>query len=211
MKHLKIPTWYANFIKLCLVSNKHSELGLKLYGTLMRFGFTSPVSDRSLLVRINVGYTIYLLEYVDDILITGNDPLIVDNFVHDLNTEFALKDLGEVSYFLGIQVSSLSDGGYLLSQRKYIANLLSKARMSNAKGVDTPMTSGQRLTTHVSELVKDIQFYRSIVGALQYITIIEPDLTSSVNKVCQFIQNPLETHWQAVKRILRYLAGTLDT
>lgn len=67
------------------------------------------------------------------------------------------------------------------------------------KGVKTLMTSGQRLTAHGSDPVKDIHLYRSIVGALQYATIRRPETTCSVNKVCQFMQAPLETHWQAIK------------
>lgn len=82
--------------------------------------------------------------------------------------------------------------------------------MQNAKEFNTCMTTGYKLTTHGSEPVKDVQLYRSIVGALQYATIIGLKITYSVNKVCQFMQALLETHWQAVKRILRHLVGTLD-
>lgn len=70
------------------------------------------------------------------------------------------------------------------SQRKCITDLLTKAHISNVQGVNTPMASGQRLTRHVSEMVKDIQFYRSIVRALQHITITRPEIAFSVNKVC---------------------------
>lgn len=83
--------------------------------------------------------------------------------------------------------------------------------MGNAKGVNTPMTSGLKLSAFSSDLVKVVNFYRSIIGALQYITIIGPEITYSVNKVCQIMQNPSLTHWQAVKRILRYLAGSLES
>ena len=72
------------------------------------------------------------------------------------------------------------------------------------------MTSGLRLTSYGSDPVADVTLYRSVVGALQYATVTRPEISFSVNKVCQFMHNPLESHWKAVKRILRYLAGTLD-
>lgn len=82
--------------------------------------------------------------------------------------------------------------------------------MQYAKGIRTPLTSGQKLTAFGSDSVKDVQLYRSIVGALQYATITRPEIAYGVNRVCQFMQAPLESHWQVVKRILRYLSGTLD-
>uniref|UniRef100_A0A803P3B3 Uncharacterized protein n=1 Tax=Cannabis sativa TaxID=3483 RepID=A0A803P3B3_CANSA len=74
----------------------------------------------------------------------------------------------------------------------------------------TPMTSGLRLSAHQGEPLADVQLYRSIVGALQYLIITRPELSFSVNKVCQFMQRPLSTHWQDVKTILRYISGTMD-
>ncbi|XP_062103938.1 uncharacterized mitochondrial protein AtMg00810-like [Humulus lupulus] len=72
------------------------------------------------------------------------------------------------------------------------------------------MNTGQKLTAYGSDPVRDIHLYRSTVGALQYATITIPEISYSVNKVCQFMQSPIEAHWQVVKCILRYLAGSLD-
>ena len=96
-----------------------------------------------------------------------------------------------------------------LSQAKYISNLLQKTKMLHVKPVPTPMVSNQSLSNSGSAPFSNTQLYRSIVGALQYATITRPDITYSVNRVCQFMQAPLTAHWKAVKRILRYLAGTL--
>lgn len=71
--------------------------------------------------------------------------------------------------------------------------------MQYAHGYNTPMTGGLQLSAFGSDPVRDVQLYRSIVGALQYVTITRPEISFSVNKVCQFMQNPLEIHWQAVK------------
>lgn len=73
----------------------------------------------------------------------------------------------------------------------------------------TPMTSGQRLSAYGSDLFHDTQLYKSIIEALQYATIRRPEIAYCVNRVC--LQTPLVSHWQAVKRILRYLARTLDS
>ncbi|RVW97157.1 Retrovirus-related Pol polyprotein from transposon TNT 1-94 [Vitis vinifera] len=149
-----------------------------------------------------------ILVYVDDILITGNNDQFVQHVITQLNNQFTLKDLGDIDYFLGIQVKHTSAGMHL-SQAKYISNLLQKTKMLHVKPVPTPMVSNQSLSNSGSAPFSNTQLYRSIVGALQYATITRPDITYSVNRVCQFMQAPLTAHWKAVKRILRYLAGTL--
>ena len=111
-------------------------------------------------------------------------------------------------YFLGVQVSSLPDGSLFLSQEKYANDLLLQINMLHAKSQPTPMISSLRLTKDGSTAVPDPTVYRSTVGALQYLTITRPELAFSVNKVCQFMHAPQEHHWKAVKRILRYVAGT---
>jgi len=82
--------------------------------------------------------------------------------------------------------------------------------MFEVKGLGTPMVSGLKLTEAGDNLMSDPQLYRSIVGGLQYATITRPEISYSVNKVCQFMQKPLEEHWKATKRILRYLKGTIS-
>uniref|UniRef100_A0A803PXP7 Reverse transcriptase Ty1/copia-type domain-containing protein n=1 Tax=Cannabis sativa TaxID=3483 RepID=A0A803PXP7_CANSA len=134
---------------------------------------------------------------------------MVDNLVAALNTRFSLRDLGPLKYFLGIEVA-YSEEGIHLCQQKYARDLLIKAQMLGSKPSPTPMTSGIRLSAQQGEPLANVQMYRSIVGALQYITITRHELSFSVNKVCQFMQQPLSTHWQAVKRILRYISGTMN-
>lgn len=132
----------------------------------MAFGFTSATSDQSLFIRISSKSVIYLLVYVDDILIIGNNPSDVNSLFQDLNREFALKDLGNLNFFLGIQTTLLPNGNYHFSQKNNISDLLVHAQMHNAKGVNTPMTSGQPLTGHGSVPFKDTHLYRNILGAL---------------------------------------------
>jgi histone deacetylase 1/2 len=125
--------------------------------------------------------------------------------------DFALKDLGALHYFLGIEVKKVHDG-IILSQEKYANELLSRVNMKICKAVDTPLSVSEKLSLTEGEALSsdDSTRYRSIVGALQYITLTRPDIAFSVNKVCQFLHAPTTVHWTAVKRILRYLKGTLS-
>lgn len=106
--------------------------------------------------------------------------------IDKLHKTFALKDMGEIDYFLGIQVKRTSEGLYM-SQTKYVTYLLGKAKMQYAKHISTPMTTGFKLSAFGSDDVADPQLYRSIVGALQYVTVTRPELSYSVNQVCQFM------------------------
>ena len=180
----------------------------KLSSTLIQFGFSATKCDSSLFTKFTAHSTTYILVYVDDLLITGDDATYISSLITNLNTIFALKDLGEMNYFLGIQVHHTSSTKLVLTQTKYIQDLLKKAGMEHAKGIPTPMVSGQKLSKFDDAVFSDPSLYRSIVGGLQYTTITRPDVAFAVNKVSQFMQQPLDIHWKAVKRILRYLAGT---
>lgn len=113
--------------------------------------------------------------------------------------------MGRLNYFLGIEVSYTPDEIFL-SQRKYILDLLTRAFMDKSNELPTPMVITCHLSAHEGTPVDDAHLYRSIVGALQYVVITRPDIAFSVNKV----HKPLDLHFKAVKRILRYLRGTLD-
>lgn len=132
--------------------------------------------------------------YVDDILITGNNSSTISTLINQFHGSFSLKDLGHVNFFLGIQVTPLPNGGFHLSQRKYIIDLLNKTKMQYGKGISTPMTSGCKMTSYGSDPVSDTQLYRSVVGALQYATITRPEISYSGNRVCQLMQHPLQSH-----------------
>jgi histone deacetylase 1/2 len=172
-------------------------------------GFVKSKCDPSLLVRSHKGQYTYVVIYVDDILVTGSAPQLIQDVISKLNVSFALKQLGQVDYFLGIEVHHMPSGALLLNQAKYIRDLLCRAKMENSKPIGSPMMSSCRLSKLGSDTMTDPTLYRSTVGALQYATLTRPDIAFSVNKVCQFMSQPLESHWKAVKRILRYLKGTL--
>jgi histone deacetylase 1/2 len=145
--------------------------------------------------------------YVDDILLTGSNSELLHKLINLLSSEFKLRDLGMVHYFLGIEVKPTSMG-ILLSQQKYATDIIRRAGMSSCKPVDTPSSPSSALTTLTGALYFDSTKYRQIVGALQYLTFTRPDICYAVNKVCQFMHAPTEDHWAAVKHILRYLQAT---
>ena len=101
-------------------------------------------SDTSLFIHNVAGEIVLVIIYVDDILITGSNSHLVEKVIHQLGAKFALKDLGEFNYFLGLEVTPTVDGLHL-SQTKYIGDLLKKAQMVNCKGCPTPMSSTEKL------------------------------------------------------------------
>ncbi|KAG8475410.1 hypothetical protein CXB51_032233 [Gossypium anomalum] len=155
-------------------------------------------------------HILYVLVYVDDIVITGSSVDEINCFVQQLHNMFALKDMGELHYFLGIEVSRFPSGSLHLCQRKYIRELLARSSMTNAKSVPTPMVSSSMLSKDEGDPLADPTEYRSIAGALQYIVLTRPDIAYAVNRVCQFMHAPTTLHMIALKRILRYLCGTLS-
>jgi histone deacetylase 1/2 len=183
----------------------------KLTNTLIQFGFRASKCDPSLFIYTKDKQVVYILVYVDDIIITGSSTKLVQSLVDKLDSVFSLKQLGDLDYFLGIEVKHLPDNSLLLSQGKYIRDLLTKTNMLECKPIATPMMSSSKLSKTGSDNVTDSTLYRSVVGSLQYATITRPEISFAVNKVCQFMSAPLESHWIAVKRILRYLKGTIHS
>ena len=151
----------------------------------------------------------YILIYVDDIIVASSSPEGTKVLLQALRSDFALKDLGELHYFLGIEVSKVRDG-IVLSQAKYANDVLKRTGMQQCKPASTPMSASEKLSAYEGTPVsaEGSTRYRSIVGALQYLTLTRPDISFAVNKVCQYLHAPTTVHWTAVKRILRYLKNT---
>lgn len=133
----------------------------------------------------------------------------MQQFVHQLQALFGLKNLGNPSYFLGHELNNTLQG-VLLSQHKYITEILQKACMDGAKLALTSIFNGVSLLAYVGTLFEDPYLYCCIVGSLQYASITRLKITYVVNRFSQFMQHPLEPYWKAVKCIIRYLRGTND-
>ncbi|KAK0576029.1 hypothetical protein LWI29_010847 [Acer saccharum] len=176
---------------------------------LITSGFTNSYADTSLFVLKTGGALLYLLIYVDDIILTGSSTTQVEQFVDTLARRFSLKDLGSLSYFLGVEVLPHKHG-ILLSQRRYIMDLLARTKMTGAKPVQTPLPTSPPISLYSGTPLEDPTTYRTVVGSLQYLSLTRPDISFAVNKLSQFMHQPSTDHWELVKRVLRYLCGSLD-
>ena len=127
--------------------------------------------------------------------------------MNSLSRCFEMKVTKVLHYILGMEVSRSPDR-LVLTQTKYTLDLLQRANMLTAKPISTPVSSGSKLSAFQGDFIADVSLYRSLVGALQYLTMTRPDITYAVNQVCQFMYAPTTAHMVAVKRILRYLKGT---
>lgn len=151
---------------------------------------------------------IYVLVYVDDIIVTASDNAVLEKFIHRLAAQFSLKDLGDLSYFLGVEVQKHSKG-LILNQRQYIMDILHRANMHEAKAMNTPLVVDPPLTKHGTAYSNPTE-YRGILSCLQYLSLTRPHIAFAVNKLAQYMQNPTIDHWNALKRLLRYLIGTIQ-
>ncbi|CAN1837958.1 Retrovirus-related Pol polyprotein from transposon TNT 1-94 [Linum perenne] len=168
-------------------------------------GYYHCQSDHTLFVKHSKsGKLAILIVYVDDIIITGDDTEEIQQLKQSLAKEFDLKDLGELKYFLGMEVAR-SKQGICLSQRKYVLDLLKETGMLGCKPVDTPMDPNKHLSKECDIAPVDKERYQRLVGKLIYLAHTRPDIAFSVSVVSQFMQTPNEEHQEMVMRILRYL------
>lgn len=145
-----------------------------------------------------------MLVYVDDLIITGSSPSHIASLTKHLQSSFAVKDLGILSYFLGIEVARCKEGLFL-SQHKYTVDLLHRHQMDGAKPLSTPSTSKPGSDSSSVDPTE----YCSAIGGLQYMTLTRPDIAFTVNRLAQSMASPTSSDWGAVKRLFRYLKGTL--
>ncbi|GKC26088.1 ribonuclease H-like domain-containing protein, partial [Tanacetum coccineum] len=176
-------------------------------GYATRAGFTHSRCDSSLFIYTQGSQVAYLLIYVDDIILTASAPALLRQIIDSLHKEFDMTDLGALNYFLGISAIRHSTGLFL-SQKKYALELLGRAHMVNCNPSRTPIDSEAKLGPD-GVRVQDPTLYRSLAGGLQYLTFTRPDLSYAVQQVCLYMHDPREPHLAALKRILRYVQGTL--
>jgi len=175
---------------------------------LVSLGFVEAKSDTSLFVYHRGSDMAYLLLYVDNIVLTASSTHLLRKVILALQREFAMKDLGELHHFLGMQVQRTTDG-MVLSQRQYMLDILDRAGMAECKPCATPVDTSPKTSADSGALVADPTDYRSLAGALQYLTFTRPDIAYAVQQVCLHMHDPREPHLAALKRILRYIRGTL--
>ncbi|XP_028554437.1 uncharacterized protein LOC114580593 [Dendrobium catenatum] len=178
-----------------------------LTGFLHELDFTTSQSDTSLLIYRKNGIFMYFLIYVDDIILTGNNSHSLNSLLTRLHQRFRMKNLGTVTQFLGIAAKQTKTG-LILHQSTYAEQILQRAGMLNCKPVSTPTTT-KSTTAESSKDFDNPKLYRQIVGALQYLTLTRPDLTYAVNRAYQYMHQPSVDNFEKLKRILRYLRGSI--
>jgi hypothetical protein len=176
---------------------------------LLLLGFVEAKSDTFLFVFRRGSDTVYLLLYVDDIILTASSTELLRRTISALQREFAMKDLGSLHHFLGITVERRPDKLFL-HQCTYTLDILKRAVMTDCKPCLTPVDLKAKLAADSGPPVQDPSQFQSITGALQYLTFTWPDIAYAVQQVCLHMHDPRESHLTVTKRILRYLWGTPD-
>jgi hypothetical protein len=179
-------------------------------------GFQQAAADKCLYVFRENDAVIYLLVYVDDLLFASNDDDLTAQVKSELCSEYKMTDLGILRSFLGMRIIQNEETGCItVDQENFARSILETAHMDECKSVSTP--TGEKLTQNMcptSQEEKDFMAkipYRQVVGKLIYLmTGTRPDIAYAVGEVSKFCANPGRSHWTAVKRILRYLRGTVD-
>ncbi|KAI0507214.1 hypothetical protein KFK09_013336 [Dendrobium nobile] len=176
---------------------------------LLSLGFIHSNSDPSLFLFHKNNIHLYLLIYVDDILFTGNSTKTMAKILEQLNLKFSMKLLGLAHNFLGIQIQRNSNG-YFLSQKQYASSILDTAELSNCNSVQNPLCTKPPADLPLDTALTDPTFYRKLIGSLQYLTLTRPDIAFSVNLLSQHMHDPSPQHAFLLKRLLRYIKGTLN-
>ena len=150
-----------------------------------------------------------MLVYVDDIIVTGSNHGEIEQLICNIGNNFALKDLAQLNFFLSIEVTR-NEETLVLSQTKYLKELLIKFDLKNCNGLDTPLATTEKLSKYVGEKCADSTQYRRAIGGLQYFVLTRLKIAYAVNKLSQFMANPLQPHWTTCKKVLKYLKETIN-
>ncbi|KAJ1697014.1 hypothetical protein LUZ63_005526 [Rhynchospora breviuscula] len=178
----------------------------KLTGALRTYGFIQSYADYSLFRFNKEDVFLAILVYADDLVIAGNDSAAIGKFKEYLHGTFHMKDLGALKYFLGIEIAQ-GPKGLLLYQRKYTLDILSECELLGSKPVAFSMKQNHKLSTAIGEPMANPERYRRLVGRLIYLTITRPELCYSVHILAQFMQTPLQPHYNAALRVVWYFKG----
>jgi hypothetical protein len=181
----------------------------RLSSFLLELGFVASLVDPSLFIFTHDNIRLFMLIYVDDIILTGSHATAIRSLISTLQQEFPLKDLGLLGFFLGIQATRTAAGLHLC-QAKYISDLLHRVQMQGAKPSTSPCSSSTKLSKFDGVTLSDPSEYRHVVGSLQYCTLTRPEIAFSVNQLCQHLHSPTTAHWTAAKRVFRYLKNSVD-
>jgi hypothetical protein len=171
--------------------------------------FSVSAHDPTLFVHVSPRGRTLLLLYMDDMIITSDDPEYIAFVKACLSDQFLMSDLCPLWYFLGIEISSTPEG-FFLSQEKYIHDLLDRVSLTDHRTVETPMELNVHLVVTDGEPLEDPTHYRHIVGSLVYLGVTRPDISYSVHILSQFIFAPTQILYSHILHVQRYLCRTIS-
>ncbi|GJR05061.1 putative ribonuclease H-like domain-containing protein [Tanacetum coccineum] len=180
------------------------------YATLSTFllknGYRRGTIDKTLFLKKNKNDIILVQVYVDDIIFGSTKKSWCDEFEALMKSRFQMSSMGELTFFLGLQVKQ-KPNGIFISQDKYVDEILKKFDFASVKTASTPIETQKPLVKDEEASDVDVHLYRSMIGSLMYVTASRPDIMFAVCACSRFQVTPKTSHLTAVKRIFRYLKG----
>ncbi|GJR13638.1 retrovirus-related pol polyprotein from transposon TNT 1-94 [Tanacetum coccineum] len=180
----------------------------KLSAFLIKSGFTKGVVDPTLFTRKTGKHLLLVQIYVDDIIFASTNPKACKLFAFEMNSTFKMSMMGQMSFFLGLQVSQ-NPRGIFINQSKYAQEILKKFGFDSCTPIDTPMAERPNLDEDKGGKLIDPTRFRGMVGSLMYLSASRPDIVFAVCMCARYQAKPTEMHLTAIKRIFRYLKGTI--
>ncbi|CAL2244033.1 unnamed protein product [Prunus armeniaca] len=179
-------------------------------GYFAECGFTKSQSEATLYVKARGAENILIVSiYVDDIVYTGNDHEMLEDFKKDMKEKYEMTDLGLLHHFLGMGVIQ-TPTSIFIHQKKYATTLLNRFGLSECKPVSIPLVTSEKLSKDDGSGLASEEQYRRIVGSLLYLTATRPDIMFAASLLARFMHCPTSKHLGTAKRVLRYVKGTLD-
>ncbi|KAJ4716489.1 Retrovirus-related Pol polyprotein from transposon TNT 1-94 [Melia azedarach] len=172
-------------------------------------GFTKCPYEHALYIKIKDEDILIVCLYVDDLIFTGSNPSLFDDFKNTMTKEFEMSDIRLMVYYLSIEVKQEEDEIFI-SQQRYTKEILKKFKMENCKLISTPIKCRVKLSKHEEGEKVYSTFFKSLVGCLRYLTCTRPDILYATGLVSHYMETPTTMHFKAAKMILRYLKGTTN-
>ncbi|XP_015165731.1 uncharacterized mitochondrial protein AtMg00810-like [Solanum tuberosum] len=176
----------------------------KLTEALHTRGYVRSLQCYSLFYRKRGASSVFLSVYVDDILLTGINTAEIDELKRFLDSQFKIKDLGRLHYFLGLEVL-YKDDGIMISQRKFVLDLLKKFKCDHMTPLSSPLDPNVKLKSHEGKALDDPTYYRKLVDKLNFLTNTKLDLAYGVQLLSEYMQDPMEPYLHAAFHMLRCL------
>lgn len=182
------------------------------YDTILKFfldhDFVIGTVDKTLFKFVKDDHILLVQIYVDDIIFGSTNPKLCEKFSKIMQEKFEMSMMGELTFFLGLQVKQL-EKGIFINQSKYTRELIKKFGMENCSAA-TPMSASIKLDKYEGGIPVDITMFRGLIGSLLYLTASRPDIMYAVGLCARFQVAPRQSHYIAAKRILKYLKGTIN-